>query len=397
MTATQRWLFFYVLLGLAFASLPVIATAATLSPGCRAATAEDQKEMVLRGLPASFQVCPQDTLILGIGQDFDQWYARLKTMSPCNRSVCTLSCRTRNTGAQVCGPTATRWNAIGCHPNNNTAIFPSVAYGFAAHIELLRRFCGERGRCTIGSVTQQWATANQVEYANFVSRAAGIPANQVFNPNDIELMGRLALGMSCFEAGSLPYDVSELKQGLSMAAGGPRVATPANVGQLLNESLTGAYAANPANSPNSHPGSWTYPSSSTFGGNYIPPSYQPGTYQPQTANLPLPQLNGLSQSSASVGTSTTTGITPASAAGLLIVQPAAVKRGDPIVVSWSSVGMNEQKPCTVALNDAVIVTANSGSKIIQTSDLSSGTKTFTLVCTPVSGKDFKQSATVTVQ
>lgn len=253
--------------------LPLAVSAQTLAPGCRLATPQDQAEMVARGLPRAFQVCPRDAEILGIGRDFEQWYAQIKSQSPCNRNTCTLSCRTRNTGAQVCGPTATRWNSIGCHPNNRTAIFPTVSHGFAAHIELLRRYCGERGRCTIGSVIQQWtATAgDRSSYASFVSRNAGIPVNQVFDPNDIDLMGRLALAMSCFEAGSLPYNVAELKQGLIMAGGGARVPVPPNVGQLLNESLTGSYAANSGTSPNSHPGSWAYPQSSVSGNNYRPP------------------------------------------------------------------------------------------------------------------------------
>lgn len=209
--------------------------------------------MKARGLPPATQVCPADREILGIGQNFDQWYAKLRSNSPCNKNTCTLSCRTRNTGAQVCGSVATKWNSIGCHSNNNTAIFPSVAYGFAAHIELLRNYCGKQGRCTITSVVNKWAATTDerhAAYANFVSRNAGIPTNQVFNPNDVELIGRLALAMACFEAGSMPYNVDELKQGLAMASGGAKVPVPSNVGQLLEESQKGGYAVNPIYTPN---------------------------------------------------------------------------------------------------------------------------------------------------
>jgi hypothetical protein len=208
--------------------------------------------MKARGLPQAAQVCPADRAILGIGQDFNQWYAQLRSNSPCNKNTCTLSCRTRNIGAQVCGPVATKWNSIGCHPNNKTAIFPSVAYGFAAHIELLRNYCGKQGRCTITSVVNKWAATTDerhAAYANFVSRNAGIPTNQVFNPNDVELVGRLALAMACFEAGAMPYSVDELKQGLAMASGGAKVPVPSNLGQLLEESQKGSFAPNPVYTP----------------------------------------------------------------------------------------------------------------------------------------------------
>ena len=226
---------------------PSIVMSATDSR-CVPSTQTDKNEMQARGIPQSFQVCPEDRVILGIGQNFDQWYSQLKSNSPCNKNTCTLSCRTRNTGAQVCGPVASKWNSIGCHSNNNTAIFPSVPYGFAAHIELLRNYCGKQGRCTITSVINKWAATTAERhsaYSNFVSRTAGIPVNQVFDPNNIELMGRLALSMACFEAGAMPYKADELKQGLVMAAGGKKVPVPSNVGELLNESQKGSYSANP--------------------------------------------------------------------------------------------------------------------------------------------------------
>lgn len=271
---------------------PLSASAITPPAGCRAETPADRAARQAKGLTVGTPVCAADEQILGIGQGFDQFYAQLRAASPCNRNTCTLSCRTRNTGAQVCGPTSRRWNSIGCHSNNNTAIFPTVAHGYAAHIELLRRYCGERGRCTIGQVVQQWtATAgDRSSYANFVSRHSGVPINQVFDPNDINVMGRLALSMACFEAGSLPYSLEDLKSGLSMAAGGPRVPVPDNVGALLNESLTGSYSSNWTGSPNSNPGSWNYPPSSLGGNNtYFPPPPPPQPL-PVIPSQPLPGL-----------------------------------------------------------------------------------------------------------
>ncbi|MDP3645557.1 MAG: hypothetical protein Q8R25_00510 [bacterium] len=365
---------------------------------------QDKAAMADRGIPQKFEVCPADEKILGIGRDFEQWYAQLKTQSPCNKNTCTLSCRTRNTGAQVCGPTATRWNAISCHPNNRTAIFPTVSHGFAAHIELLRRYCGERGRCTIGSVTQQWSTSNQGTYAAFVSRVAGMPANQVFNPNDIDLMGRLALAMSCFEAGSLPYSVAELKQGLIMAGGGARVPVPANVGQLLNESLTGSYAANPVSSPNSHPGSWSYPPSSISGNNYMPP-------QPPASPLPIINSSGVNTTNPSgtnPGTNPQISNYPNTSAGAanvvfppassIIAQPKSVKRGAFVVVSWTSVGMSIDTPCQIFASSTMpIAQGNEGTQIITTDASSTATTmTFTQQCQSQTGTDVQKTASVTL-
>lgn len=359
-----------------------------ISPGCRAATAADQAQRAARGIPPAFQVCPGDETVLGIGEDFDKWFAQLKATSPCFKNTCTLSCRTRNTGAQVCGATASRWNSIGCHPNNNTAIFPSVSYGFAAHIELLRRYCGEQGRCTIARVVNKWTAvaADRESYAAFVSRHSGIPENQVFDPNDVNLMGRLALSMSCFEAGALPYNAQELKQGLAMAAGGPRVAMPANVGQLLNESLTGSYSQS-AYPPSTPPGSWAYPPTSINGNNNYMPNYQQ-----------MPQNNSQYQNPYQQNYSN--GSTPVGGAGAgaanIMVQPKTVARGQTILVSWTSVNMTKDS-CKVTFQDQLFAQGSEGSKPFKTVSSDTGTLTFTLTCTDATGAQSVSRASSAIQ
>ncbi len=449
-----------------------------LGPGCHYTTADEAKQLTDRGIPVAFETCPKDTAILGIGQDFDQWYAKIKSMSPCSRDTCTLSCRTRNTGAQVCGPTASRWNSIGCHPNNNTAIFPAVSYGFAAHIELLRRYCGERGRCTIGSVVQQWTgiSGDVPAYADFVSRAAGIPVNEVFDPNDVDLMGRLALAMSCYEAGSLPYDPNELKQGLAMAGGGARVPAPSNVGQLLNESMTGSYSANAVQA---YPSSWSYPPTSLMGGAYLPPqqpmssfgmspfggitppstspysigsptsvgspygmsfnpssigqtstgySYTPTDYSaafnqqmaaygqqtsPTSANTSpisytsaLEQLQTYAGSSGNYSTigptqSVNTGyVAPSTSlsAATIITQPIAIRRGDSVLVSWTSVGMKNDDKCRLFIDTSqLIAQANEGTQLVPTTGAASSSLMFTLQCKSLKGDTVTQTTTLSLQ
>ena len=348
--------------------------------------------MTARGLPISFQICPADMKILGIGKDFDQWYAQLKTQSPCNQNSCKLSCRTRNTGAQVCGKTATRWGSIGCHPNNQTAIFPTVSHGFAAHIELLRRYCGERGRCTIGRVIEQWTATvgDRPAYASFVSKNSGMPVNKVFDPNDIDLMGRIALSMSCFESGSMPYSAEELKKGLIMAGGGARVATPANVGQLLQESLVGGYEQNYTGSPNSHPGSWAYPSATLGTGSYQPP---------QPPANPLPILNTAPEAGTNTGgtsSGTSSGGHPPIAA-TLVVQPASVRPGSIALVAWSTASA-EGYSCAVTKSGSSIGSGKDGVVHDRTSIADTGTTlTYRLTCSISSGIPVVREASIDVR
>lgn len=394
----------YVLIIMTFgAFLPLYSvSAAELGPGCRTATAEDHARMEARGLPKGFQVCPADEKILGIGQNFESWYAQLKTQSPCNKNSCTLSCKTRNTGAQVCGPTASRWGSLGCHPNNRTAIFPTVSHGFAAHIELLRRYCSERGRCTIDRVVQQWTAVagDRAAYANFVSKQSGMPINKVFDPNDIDVVGRIALSMACFEAGSLPYNADELKKGLVMAGGGPRVATPSNVGDLLNESLSGSFSANPANSPNSHPTSWAYAPFTGSPYNVNPYSGQgassgigatSGTGAAPVGSL----LNGQSPLGVSTGTgsggdSNSDGKTGLSAS-TIVVQPKNARTGSVVMVSWTSVNMKPSS-CKVTKNGTEFATGNEATK----RDTVESSVEYALECTTPGGETAVSKATVTI-
>ena len=375
----------------------------TLGPGCRAATPQDQLQMIARGLPRAYQVCPGDTAATGVGQNFEAWYARLKTMSPCNRNTCTLSCRTRNTGAMVCSGTSRRWSSIGCHPNNNTAIFPTVAHGFAAHIELLRRYCGGQGRCTILSITQKWATANQGPYAAFVSRAAGIPYNQVFNPNDIDLVGRLALAMSCFEAGALPYSAQELKQGLLMAAGGAMVPVPSNVGELLNQSLSQSFApAAPVAPVTPFFGPQGPGASAANSAAPLPPPIQPVASSIAAAQLP-PRVSVAEPESSKLVSdllnSATLSVVPAALG--IVVQPHELARGMQGLVSWTSVGMRRDA-CKVTVvtggKEVFVGSGNEGTRPIKIGATSkAGELRFALRCFRADGQALEKNATARVK
>lgn len=371
-------------------------SALAISPGCRAATQADMKARLDRGIsPVDQQVCPGDELYLGIGEDFDKWYAQLKTQSPCNKNTCTLSCRTRNTGAMVCSSVAGQWNSIGCHPNNNTAIFPSAAYGFAAHISLLRNYCGKQGRCTIAQIQQKWSTANQAAYAAFVSRMSGVPQNQVFDPNDIDLVARLALSMSCFEAGAMPYDVNELKQGISMASGGPKLPVPANVGQLLQESLTGSYA------PYANPGTWA--PTQFMGQPFMQPQVGYGTNSPQPTSIATQNPNQTAQPVNTVNPTTGTyspnssiPVPGANPASNIVVWPHVLTRGQTAMVYWTSVNMAKDS-CQVQFQNQQFAKSNEGTKPFTTTSFDPGTLTFTLQCSDANGQQRQVSDSAILQ
>jgi hypothetical protein len=175
----------------------------------------------------------------GVTQAFTQW---------CNRTVgtpvacTTLSCRTNNSGAQVCGGTqgnitsaiSKQFGAVGCHSNNNTSIFPTRVHGLAAHAALLRNYCGKQGRCTPSTVTSKWATGAQGTYATLVAKITGISENQVFNPNDPDTIGKLVTAMSRMEAGRFAHPCNEIAQGVAAAFGAVGdLPTPGNIGAVL--------------------------------------------------------------------------------------------------------------------------------------------------------------------
>lgn len=114
---------------------------------------------------------------------------------------------------------------------------------------------------------------------------------------------------------------------------------------------------------------------------------------PSAQSAPQSPVTPISQPTPTTPTPTTSGTsTPAA---LLIAQPTAVSQGNPLLVSWSSVGMSTGAPCRVLQNGTLLSAQNAGSKVVQTKALS-GTVTFTLTCTTLAGSEEKQTAIVQV-
>ncbi|OGG62145.1 hypothetical protein A3C21_03540 [Candidatus Kaiserbacteria bacterium RIFCSPHIGHO2_02_FULL_59_21] len=118
-----------------------------------------------------------------------------------------------------------------------------------------------------------------------------------------------------------------------------------------------------------------------------PPSVQPPSSRPVSGFLPSPQ--GMPPPM------------PASVASL-VVQPREVARGNPLVVSWSSIGMSVAEPCHVYARaggtNALIARGNEGSRTILTSATTTpGAWDFSLQCRSASGTPLERSASAIVK
>ena len=142
--------------------------------------------------------------------------------------------------------------------------------------------------------------------------------------------------------------------------------------------------------------------------NFVPPTQDPyRTYQTsytsppsqtlQTpSRLPLPQISSQQPAQTTTGAGTSYNAALQSSA-LIIAQPKSVRHGDPILVSWTSVGMDPQTLCQVTAGGSVVAQKNSGSQLIPTTLSQVGTLTFTLSCTTRAGAQIQQSTPVAVQ
>lgn len=148
---------------------------------------------------------------------------------------------------------------------------------------------------------------------------------------------------------------------------------------------------------------------SFYPASYVPSGQDPGrTYQ---TNYQTTSGAGTTGTSGSGGTQTSgtyfpsitapTSTTPyvaVDASSIIIAQSQAVKRGTPIIISWASVGMSEESPCSVQQGPASIGTANSATRILATSAASAvGQIVFTLSCTTAKGATAQQSVAVDLQ
>lgn len=107
-----------------------------------------------------------------------------------------------------------------------------------------------------------------------------------------------------------------------------------------------------------------------------------------SGGLPLPQQNAVVLGGAA---STTADLS----AALIIVQSRIVNRGNPAVISWTSVGMSASAQCQVREGSTIVGEGNEGTRILPTGASSQDAMTFTLTCATRSGSQVKQSVSIT--
>jgi hypothetical protein len=258
----------------------------------------------------------------GLSPAFMQWCQQFMATKRGN-GQCKLACETRNPGAQVYNPIARQFGSQGFSNNNRTAIFPSVVHGIAAHVALIRDMCtrgrpdacnrggGSRPRCTLIELKQVWAPSchggnNPTSYANTVASWVGIQPNQVFNPNDKDMMAKIALSSARIEVGFVNYTCEQLAQGTAMAYGQiPPGSVPADVGQLkslgtaiegnnsplggLIQGMGGNPQDNQGQNPFASQGQWAQPSPQT--GPQQSGTQQAGQQQPSQPFMQNPYQN----------------------------------------------------------------------------------------------------------
>lgn len=288
-----------------------------------------------------------------------------------------LTCRTNNPGALVCGSIASQYGAIGCDPNNNTAVFPTVEAGIAAQARLLTssaRYFGSGTNSILGAFCNGYSTSNCSEYAAFISAQTGIPINQTIDPNNAAQIAAIMMASSRFENGrGVIYTADQLQTGLlaGYGLGSLPQGTPGYVPGLAQGIAAGPGFTSPLNvwggSSPALVGSYGSPLMTAVPVGYTaPPSYQSAPpAPPQTIPLQTaPTLQG-------------------SAALNIVLQPTSTAPGSQVLVSWTSLGTNGA-PCSVLLGTTTVAQGSSGTTRIAAPNVR-GAYAFTLVCQSSAG------------
>jgi hypothetical protein len=313
-----------------------------------------------------------------------------------------LTCRTNNPGAIVCSSVASRFGAVGCDANNNTAIFPTAEAGVAAQAALLTqssRYFGSGSNTILGAFCNGYSTSNCSQYAAFISNQTGIPMTQTIDPNNSQQIAAIMMASSRFENGrGVIYTPDQLQTGLLAAYGQGTLpaGTPGYTPSVVYGTSGGYRYTSPYdfwyqdNAAPSVAGTYGSPLGNAMPMGYsMPPSYQVASRVPQTSTT-----QPVSQTTPVVQQVPMPAPLPAPVA-TIIVQPTLAIRGATLIVSWSSLGVRTDIPCQVSMSSTTIAQANAGSKRIQANI--PGIVQFVLSCMSPSGTAIQQSASATVQ
>ncbi len=342
----------------------------------------------------------------------------------CSDSACfsnpgTLTCRTNNPGALTWALWESKYGGQPCGQNNNTTCFPSLEHGLAAKIDLLTssRYLGGDNNTILKLLCNGYspdrAGNNCNAYAVFVQNQTGISMNQTIDSKDPEQVGKIAMAMARMENGRfVPFTPQQLENAMTLVYGGK---LPNGTPGFVSQMAYGTNGGTPFGSPlgfNRSASPATVGYGSAFG--YATPApAMPASYSQPQQTPPTPQRTvppavtsrpQTTSSSSTVAQELERALqNPSDAqAGRLmaniVVQESEVTRGNPVQVSWTSIGTSAATPCVLRANSTVIAEGNQGSKVVPTTQATRvGSLVFTLSCTTASGVTFQRTAAVMVR
>ncbi len=330
-----------------------------------------------------------------------------------------LTCAANNPGALTFTPWQTRFGGRPCGLNNNTTCFDTIEGGIAAQANLLTtsaRYFGSGNNTILGAFCNGYSTSNCAQYASFIAAQTGIPMNQTIDPKNTQQIAAIMMASSRFENGrGVIYTPDQLQRGLEVAFGNEKLpeGTPGYIARTVFGTNGGAQFGSMFSTRSSSAAPATIGYGSAFGSAAPAPLSQPAYSQPTVASVSptiAPSTPSSQTQSPLTGSSTVaqqlqqalqnpngTGALSQSPANV-VAQPKEVQRGNPVTVSWTSIGMSPDTPCVLRANSTLIAEGNQGSKVVPTTEATrTGSLVFTLTCTTVSGTTIQRTAATFVR
>ena len=327
-----------------------------------------------------------------------------------------LTCGANNPGALTFTPWQQKYGGRPCNLPNNTTCYDTIEGGIAAQANLLTtssRYFGTGNNTILGAFCNGYSTSNCSQYAAFISAQTGIPMNQTIDPKNTEQIAAIMMASSRFENGrGVIYTPEQLQKGLQVAFGTEQL--PQGTNGYVPRTVYGTNGGTQFGSPFSSnavaaPTNVGY--GSAFGNAPAAPAPQQQSSYAQPAITPVSQTISPSGSSSQVQATSSVAQQledalkdPSAKSGsaqspaTLVAQPKEVRRGNPITVSWTSVGLRTDSPCVLRADSTVVAEGNQGTKIVQTTGATRlGSMIFTLACTTASGTKFQRTAAVMVR
>ena len=331
-----------------------------------------------------------------------------------------LTCGANNPGALTFTPWQAKYGGRPCNLPNNTTCYDTIEGGIAAQANLLTtssRYFGTGNNTILGAFCNGYSTSNCSQYAAFISAQTGIPMNQTIDPKNSEQIAAIMMASSRFENGrGVIYTPEQLQKGLQVAFGGDRL--PEGTNGYVPRTVYGTNGGTQFGSPFSSNAA-AAPTNVGYGSAFgnappAPVAQQQSSYTQSTATpVSQPTSQQLTPSQTQTTSTGTSSVAqqledalkdPSAKSGgtqspaTLVAQPKEVKRGNPISVSWTSVGLSTDSPCVLRADSTVVAEGNQGTKIVQTTGATRlGSMIFTLACTTASGTTFQRTAAVMVR